>query len=129
MNQQQKEFHDRVAELLARTERLQQAVRQFAESVEVEQNDDSLVTVGAGTTMAGEAEGNTISVAPEHGDALAPDYAPEPVEEYDNQPPRERVETAFEDVQTAVDDVNELVDGIDIEDLLDGIDLDGDLQL
>ena len=128
MNQQQKEFHERVAELLARTERLQQAVRQFAESVEVEQNDDSLVTVGAGT-MAGEAEGHTISVTPEHGDALAPDYAPEPVEEYDNQPPRERVETAFEDVQSAVDDVNELVDGIDIEDLLDGIDLDGDLQL
>lgn len=129
MNQQQKEFHERVAELLARTERLQQAVRQFAESVEVEQNDDSLVTVGAGTTMAGEAEGNTISVTPEHGDALAPDYAPEPVEEYDNQPPRERVETALEDVQSAVDDVNELVDGINIDDLLDGIDLDGDLQL
>ena len=127
MNQQQKEFHERVAELLERTERLQQVARQFAESVEVEQ-DDSLVTVGAGT-MAGEVEGNTISVAPEHGDALAPDHAPEPVEEYDNQSPRERVETAFEDVQSAVEDVNELVDGIDIDDLLDGIDLDGDLQL
>lgn len=126
MNQQQKEFHERIVELLARTERLQQAVRQLAESVE--QNDDSLVTVGAGT-MAGEAEGNTIRVVPEHGDALAPDYAPEPVEEYDNQPPRERVETALEDVQSAVDDVNELVNGINIDDLLDGIDLDGDLQL
>lgn len=128
MNQQQKEFHERIAKLLERTERLQQAVRQFAESVEVEQNDDSLVTVGTGA-MVGEAEGNTIRVAPEHGDALAPDYAPEPVEEYDNQSPRERVETAFEDVQTAVDDVNELVDGIDIEELLEGIDLDGDLQM
>lgn len=126
MNQQQKEFHERIVELLARTERLQQAVRQLAESVE--QNDDSLVTVGAGT-IAGEAEGHTISVVPEHGDALAPDYAPKPVEEYDNQPPRERVETALEDVHSAVDDVNELVNGINIDDLLDGIDLDGDLQL
>lgn len=128
MNQQQKEFHERVAELLERTERLQQAARQFAESVEMGQNDVSLVSVGAGA-MTGEVEETTINVVPEHGDALAPDYAPEPVEEYDNQPPRERVETAFEDVQTAVDDVNELVDGIDIDDLLDGIDLDGDLQL
>ena len=128
MNQQQKEFHERVAELLERTERLQQAARQFAESVEMDQNDDSLAAVGAGA-MTGEAEETTINVVPEHGDALAPDYAPEPVEEYDNQPPRERVETAFEDVQSAVDDVNELVDGIDIDDLLDGIDLDGDLQL
>jgi len=132
MNQQQQEFHNRVAELLKRTERLHRAVKQFAETVDVEQDDDALVTVGAGAAT-GAVESDVIVSTPVHGDALAPDYAfgqmDDAVDEYDDQPPRERVEKAFDKVQAAADDVNALVDDINIDELLNGIDLDDSLQM
>lgn len=133
MNEEQQAFHDRIVELLKRTQRLQEAVKNFAESVEddqMENRDAVFATVGA---AAGSEEGAaSVAVAParpEHGDALAPDYVDDQVDELeDEQSPRKRVEEAFNDVQEAADDVSSLVDDINIDDLLAGID-DADMQL
>lgn len=134
MNQQQQAFRNRVMELLRRTERLQEAVKQFAETVEDDQVDyreGAFAPVGAAVgSEEGTASVAVAPVRPEHGDALAPDYvAVEQADVYeDKQPPRERVEAAFDEVQDAADDVSSLVDDIDIDDLLAGID-DSDMQL
>lgn len=131
MDQDQQAFRNRVTELLRRTERLQDAVKQFAESVEndqMERPDDVFATVGAGS-VEGAAAVSAVPATPEHGDALAPDYADSQVAVVDEeQQPRKRVEEAFNDVQDAADDVSALVDDIDIDDLLAGID-DSDMQL
>lgn len=131
MDQDQQAFRNRVTELLRRTERLQEAVKQFAESVEddhVERPEDVFATVGAGS-VEGAAAVSAVPATPEHGDALAPDHADSQVAVVDEeQQPRKRVEEAFNDVQEAADDVSSMVDDIDIDDLLAGID-DSDMQL
>lgn len=129
MDQQQQEFHDRIAELLRRTERLHQAAKELAESFNVDtQHEEVFTTVGATDTDQDVQVEAEVS-APEHGDALAADYAEEPVETGEpEQDPRERAEEALQEVQDAAEDVSEIVDGINIDDLLDGIDLDDGLQ-
>lgn len=125
---QQQDFRRRVTELLRRTEQLHEAVKNFAETMDI---DDSDVYVTAGTSTSA-AENNTHVVAvPEHGDALAPDYATNTAYDYedsfDKEPSREQVEEAYDAVHDAKEDVNALVESIDIDALLDSV--PSDIQL
>lgn len=149
MNEQQKDFHERIANLLAHAKRLQEAAQTLMNIYEADpsetfdRNDDRLATTG--TTSAGtQGAGAAVAVAKStQSDVLTPDYVeqPFPSEVEDEQDDRDRQDDqdrrddrkeqareAFNGVQDSTDNINDIVNGIDLDALLDDVQLDDSLS-
>lgn len=155
MNEQQKDFHERIANLLAHAKRLQEAAQTLMDLYEADpsetfdRNDDRLATTG--TTSAGtQGAGAAVAVAePTQSDVLTPDYVEQPFQsevedeqdEQDEQDERDRQDDqdrrddrkeqareAFNGVQDSTDNINDIVNGIDLDALLDDVQLDDSLS-